>query len=80
MFQFAEVGGAVRDKFLGLNSKDVDFVAFLKDPEINSDAESTFNNLVQHLEKQEFKIFLVVPEFFTIRAQVPDKRCRFCFS
>ena len=69
MFQFAEVGGAVRDKFLGIDSKDVDFVAV---PTQQFDtADDAFNALVEHLKEQGFKIFLETPQFFTVRAQVP---------
>lgn len=72
MFQFAEVGGAVRDKFLGVDSKDVDFVAIPVNPKMFVDAEVAFNHLVQHLKWEGFKVFLETPEFFTVRAQVPD--------
>ena len=72
MFQFAEVGGAVRDKFLGVDSKDVDFVA-IPDDEINFlDANSAFAFLCTHLKAEGFKVFLETPEFLTVRAQVPD--------
>ena len=69
MFQFAEVGGAVRDKFLGVDSKDVDFVAV---PTQQFDtADDAFNALVAHLKETGFKVFLETPQFFTVRAQVP---------
>lgn len=70
MFQFAEVGGAVRDRFLGLNSKDVDFVAI--PTQQFETADDAFNALVAHLKETGFKVFLETPQFFTIRAQVPD--------
>lgn len=71
MFQFAEVGGAVRDKFLGLDSKDVDFVAIPRNPDFHRNADDAFNNLVKHLKWVGFKVFLETPQFFTVRAQVP---------
>lgn len=72
MFQFAEVGGAVRDKFLGLDSKDVDFVAIPTTPEVFSTAQEAFGCLVDDLKWQGFQVFLETPEFFTVRAQVPS--------
>lgn len=72
MFQFAEVGGAVRDKFLGLDSKDVDFVAIPEDPNIFQDADWAFAALCIDLKAEGFKVFLETPEFFTVRAQVPE--------
>lgn len=72
MFTFAEVGGAVRDKFLGLDSKDVDFVAVPEDPDSFLNADAAFMFLCTHLKAQGFKVFLETPQFFTVRAQVPD--------
>jgi tRNA nucleotidyltransferase (CCA-adding enzyme) len=72
MFTFAEVGGAVRDKFLGLESKDVDFVAIPENPDSFISANAAFMFLCDHLRDQGFKVFLETPEFFTVRAQVPD--------
>ena len=70
MFEFAEVGGAVRDKFMGVDSKDVDFVAV---PTQQFDtADDAFNALVAHLKETGFKVFLETPQFFTVRAQVPE--------
>jgi tRNA nucleotidyltransferase/poly(A) polymerase len=70
MFQFAEVGGAVRDSLLGLDSKDVDFVAV--PTETFSSASVAFDALVAHLKEKGFKVFLETPQFFTVRAQVPE--------
>ncbi len=72
MFTFAEVGGAVRDKFLGLESKDVDFVAIPDNPKTFQDADWAFAALCIDLKAEGFKVFLETPEFFTVRAQVPD--------
>lgn len=72
MFHFAEVGGAVRDLLLGLESKDVDFVAFPADEITFGSAEAAFAFLVLHLKEQGFRIFLETPQFFTVRALVPD--------
>ena len=72
MFQFAEVGGAVRDSMLGLNSKDVDFVAVPNNPNRFQNANDAFDTLVNCLKVDGFKVFLETPQFVTVRAQVPD--------
>jgi tRNA nucleotidyltransferase/poly(A) polymerase len=72
MFTFAEVGGAVRDRFLGVDSKDVDFVAVPTAPEAFSTADEAFAALVADLKCQGFQVFLETPQFFTVRAQVPQ--------
>jgi tRNA nucleotidyltransferase (CCA-adding enzyme) len=70
MFQFAEVGGAVRDSLLGHNSKDVDFVAIPTHSFDNADV--AFTALENNLSELGFKIFISTPQFFTVRAQVPN--------
>lgn len=73
MFRYAEVGGAVRDRFLGIDSpKDVDFVAIPTSPGAFSTADEAFSVLVDDLKSQGFQVFLETPQFFTVRAQVPN--------
>lgn len=68
-FEFFEVGGAVRDSLMGLNSKDVDF-SVVAQPGLFNDAATAFAALENHLTEQGFKIFESRAEFLTIRAQV----------
>lgn len=59
--KFYEVGGAVRDKLMGLVAKDIDFVAIAP----------SFAALEARLKADGFKIFLAKEEFATIRASIP---------
>jgi tRNA nucleotidyltransferase (CCA-adding enzyme) len=56
--QLYEVGGSIRDEFLGLENKDRDFVAV---------CPSGWDSLVEWAEGELDKLFLVTPEYFTIR-------------
>ena len=72
-FTFYEVGGRVRDEILGLESKDIDYVAvpteaLLKDI---SSAHTMFGVLEGYLRAEGFEVFLVTPDCFTIRAKFP---------
>jgi tRNA nucleotidyltransferase/poly(A) polymerase len=73
MFKFYEVGGKVRDEILGLESKDVDYVAVPNDKLLQDfdTVESMFSMLEQYLKDEKFEIFLVTPDCFTIRAKFP---------
>jgi len=56
-----EVGGCVRDFFLGQNSKDIDFTV----------EAPSYKHMKEFLQKAGFEIFLESPEFLTIRARFP---------
>ena len=73
MFKFYEVGGKVRDEILGLESKDVDYVAVPEESLLNEvdTAQAMFNILEGYLKTEGFEIFLVTADCFTIRAKFP---------
>ena len=56
MINIYEVGGSVRDKLLGLESKDKDFVVVFDDVTIGID--KAWNNLIYYLKNQGYEIFL----------------------
>lgn len=73
MFKFYEVGGKVRDEILGLQSKDVDYVAVPNDNllERYKSAHEMFVVLETYLTNEKFDIFLSTPDCFTVRAKFP---------
>jgi tRNA nucleotidyltransferase/poly(A) polymerase len=73
MFKFYEVGGKIRDEFLGLQSKDVDYVAVPSESllEKYKSAHEMFVVLETFLLNEKFEIFLSTPDCFTIRAKFP---------
>jgi tRNA nucleotidyltransferase/poly(A) polymerase len=64
-----KVGGCVRDKLLGVDSKDIDFTFVLDN--LDRTVEEGFDIMTKWLEHKEFTIFLSTPECFTIRAKFP---------
>ncbi len=73
MFKFYEVGGKVRDEILGLQSKDVDYVAVPNDTLLGryKTAHEMFVVLETYLTNEKFEIFLSTPDCFTVRAKFP---------
>ncbi len=57
-----EVGGAIRDAFLGVKSKDRDFVCI----------GQSFEQMREFVLLNGGEIFLETPQYFTIRAKVPN--------
>jgi poly(A) polymerase len=74
LFKFYEVGGKVRDELLGLQSKDVDYVAVPEKALLEKYAEASemFKILDEYLVSEKFEIFLKTPDCYTIRARFPD--------
>ena len=64
-----KVGGCVRDRLLGVKTKDIDFVFVLDD--LNKTVEEGFQEMKSWMENEGFTIFLSVPEMYTIRAKFP---------
>lgn len=59
---FFEVGGAVRDRFLGIESNDMDFAV----------EAPSFESMRERILDLGGRIFLESPQHFTIRANVPE--------
>lgn len=71
-FKFYEVGGKIRDELLGLQSKDVDYVAVPNEDVLAiGSAKLAFLLLHEELIESGFEIFLFTPECYTIRARFP---------
>jgi poly(A) polymerase len=73
LFTFYEVGEKIRDEILGLQSKDVDYVAVPSDGLLGKykTAHEMFLVLGKYLLSEKFEIFLSTPDCFTIRAKFP---------
>lgn len=65
------VGGAVRDKHLGLPVKDFDYTVVVDPGFEGATAEDAYWIMHGFLERQGYSIFLSTPEYFTIRAKFP---------
>ncbi len=57
-----QVGGSVRDKLLGLDTKDIDFAV----------EGVTFDELRDHLVDEGFEIYVETPQYLTIRCRIPE--------
>jgi tRNA nucleotidyltransferase/poly(A) polymerase len=64
-----KVGGVVRDKLLGIESKDIDFTFVVDD--VKMSVEDGFASMYKYLSDEGFTIFLSTPDCFTIRAKFP---------
>lgn len=69
MPEIYKVGGCVRDKLLGVDSKDIDFTFVLDD--LNQSVGKGFESMTEYLQSEGYQIFLSTPEMFTIRAKFP---------
>ncbi len=58
MIKIYEVGGSIRDSFLGLSNKDLDY----------SVEAPSFEFMLEYIERTHKKVFLVKPEYLTVRA------------
>lgn len=70
-YELFEVGGKIRDEFLGIKSKDVDYSVVCVDMIGEPDMEYVFDEFCQQLEKDGYEIFLKTPDCLTVRAMFP---------
>ena len=68
MAQIFKVGGCIRDKFLGLDSKDIDFTFVC---EKSQTVEQGWLEMKGWMVERGFEIFLETQDCFTIRAKFP---------
>jgi tRNA nucleotidyltransferase/poly(A) polymerase len=70
MAKIFKVGGCVRDKILGVDTKDIDFTFVIEDI-TGLTVEDGFQIMTDWMIENGFEIFLSTPDCFTIRAKFP---------
>jgi tRNA nucleotidyltransferase/poly(A) polymerase len=68
MAKIFKVGGCIRDKFLGIDSKDIDFTFVCEESQT---VEQGWSEMRSWMLERGFEIFLETPDCFTIRAKFP---------
>jgi tRNA nucleotidyltransferase/poly(A) polymerase len=68
MAKLFKVGGCVRDRLLGIKSKDIDFTFVCEDSQT---VEGGWIEMSSWMKINGFEIFLETPDCFTIRAKFP---------
>lgn len=68
MAQIFKVGGCIRDKFLGIESKDIDFTFVCEESQT---VEQGWSEMRSWMLDRGFEIFLETQDCFTIRAKFP---------
>lgn len=66
-FKFYIVGGFVRDKLLGIPSKDIDYAVVSMMEEVDIDV--VYNKFCDYLINHHYLIYLKTPECFTVKAK-----------
>ena len=68
-YKLYEVGGKIRDEFLGLKSKDVDYSVVIEDTTLT--LELAYSMFVKQIESEGFEVFKRDPDVVTVRAMFP---------
>lgn len=71
MFKLYKVGGCVRDRLMGVKTKDIDFVFVISDLSSVKSVEQGFEMMQSYMMENGFTIFLSTPDCYTIRAKFP---------
>ena len=69
-YKLYEVGGKIRDEFLGLKSKDIDYSVVIEGRN-EYPIEEVFANFVEQIKSEGFQVFVETPDCFTVRAKFP---------
>lgn len=72
MYKLYKVGGCVRDKLLGIDSKDIDFVFVISDLTSIKNVNQGFKLMEDYMTNNGYTIFLSTPDCYTIRAKFPN--------
>lgn len=72
MVKIYKVGGCVRDKLMGLDSKDIDFVFVISDLSSIKGVDGGFELMKSYMIEKGYTIFLSTPDCYTIRAKFPS--------